>query len=570
MQGSTAARLTPLIWPAALFLSFLGYLAFGQPSAQARCEVALETPIAQVSGLSGRAPEDGQRLRTGGIVTGVFLGRTALDGFFLQSDDGDDPAGLFVYAPGLSDSQRDLVQPGHRLQLSGRRGTWRDQPQLQRIDEILVCGNPGKPAPVAIELPVAEEALDALFGVLVHFPEALTVTGNFELGRYGALSVAAERLFRSRSDEPADGVEQLLLDDGSYTTNPDPVPYLDPDTATRRTGDRVSGVRGVLVHQFDAWRLHPVREPIFHAVNPRPAPPSPPPDDVLRVAASNVENYFLTLGRRGADSEAALERQRGRLLPALSGLDADLLGLVELENDSAAVVDLKHRLNAISDRPYRGLDSLPDMGRDAITMGFLYRPDRLELLGEAMSDTDPVHHRPPLVAAFQPTGGGEPFLAAVVHFKSKVGCPRSGDVDRGEGCWNERRLAQARALADFVAEQAERLGIKQLLLLGDFNSYAAEAPIRYLEERGLVNLIRHELPAERQYTYVFRGASGTLDYVLANAPARQRVESVGIWNINADEPPYLAYDRRGGARAELQGSPFRSSDHDPVYVDLKR
>ncbi len=567
MQGRTGTLVNRLLWPATLLLSLVLYVAVGMDDAVGRCDGGAEVPLSRVSGLGGESLDDGDEVLVGGIVTGVFLGAERLDGFFLQAEEEDGPAALFVYAPRLDTEFRQWVRPGVRLQVSGRRGTWRGQPQLQRVEGVRFCGEPGKPEAVSLALPADDERLRALSGVLVEFPESLTVTGNHTLGRFGSLDLAAERLYRQRSGIDDDGVARMVLDDGSYRSNPDPVPFLDELGGTRRTGDRVGNLRGILVHQFDDWRLHPVVEPEFEVANPRPAEPVLPPG--LRVAAVNVENYFVTLGERGAGSPPALDRQRAKLLPALAALDADLLALVEVENRPAALQDLLEHLNRVVDRRYARLDGSVYAGTDAIRVAWLYRPDRLQPLGSPASDAREVHHRAPVVAAFQPVDGGEPFLAAVVHFKSKIRCPERGDVDRGEGCWNQRRMEQARALVGFVDRESRRRGVEQVLLAGDFNSYAAERPIRLLERAGYRNVIAGELPPERHYTYVFRGASGMLDYLFVNEALSDRVTGAEVWHINADEPSFLGYDAPGGDSPASRGLPFRSSDHDPVMLGLE-
>jgi hypothetical protein len=58
----------------------------------------------------------------------------------------------------------------------------------------------------------------------------------------------------------------------------------------------------------------------------------PRPSGSLRVATFNVENYFPTLGSRGASSRSELERQRQKLAAALRGVDADIVSLTEVEN----------------------------------------------------------------------------------------------------------------------------------------------------------------------------------------------------------------------------------------------
>jgi predicted extracellular nuclease len=65
-----------------------------------------------------------------------------------------------------------------------------------------------------------------------------------------------------------------------------------------------------------------------------------------KVAAFNVLNYFTTLGERGTETLAELDRQREKLIAALGAIDADVVGLIELENNgSVAIGDLVGRLS---------------------------------------------------------------------------------------------------------------------------------------------------------------------------------------------------------------------------------
>ncbi|WP_229800764.1 endonuclease/exonuclease/phosphatase family protein [Vreelandella hamiltonii] len=111
----------------------------------------------------------------------------------------------------------------------------------------------------------------------------------------------------------------------------------------------------------------------------------------------------------------------------------------------------------------------------------------------------------------------------------------------------------------------EEAGHERLLLLGDLNAYGAEDPIRTLVHAGMTDLIARHLPAERRYTYVFRGESGYLDHALASAELAEAVQQVHTWPINADEPRFLSYDQQPD---DTPPNPFRSSDHDPIAVDL--
>ncbi len=524
----------------------------------ADCPRARLTPVTELrSGLVA----EGRTVTVEGIVTGVFIGPERLGGFFLQQGVRP-PAALFVYAPALSPEG---IRPGDRVQFEGRFNRFHGRPQVHRIDNLRVCAHPGLPDPVALRLPEDASRLSDLQDVKVRFDQSLTVTGNYELGRYGSLRLSADgRLYRRTGTAGANRellqARQIVLDDGSYRANPHPIPYLDA-SGTRRAGDRVEGLTGILTHAFNAHRVHPTRKPEFVEANPRPAPPASSHRS-LRVATLNVENYFLTLGQRGAATAAQLDRQRQKLTATVHGLDADVLSLVEVENRATAVADLLETLN--QDLPavlqYRAVTHR-QTGTDAIRNALLYRPARVSLLGAA-ADLDPVHNRPPLLGWFTAADKDKPFGVVSVHFKAKVGCPDTGDIDLGQGCWNQLRTRQARRLLDWLAET--RRGNAPILVSGDVNAYAGEDPLLEFLAAGKRDLASRHLPPERHYTYVFHGEAGQLDYLLAPQLLADRVKMAGIWHINADEPRFLGFAGR-----EPASGPWRSSDHDPVWADLR-
>ena len=540
-----------------LLLVILGGFLPGAGPAVADCPSARVTPLAELR--AGRVAE-GRHVTTEGIVTGVFTGADRLGGFFLQ--DGDThPVGLFVYAPALEGRE---PKPGDRVQVAGRFARFHERPQVSRITDLNVCAHVGLPGPVELRLPQDAARLADLQDVKVRLDQTLTVTGNAQLGRYGSLHLAAGgRLFRpgqgAAQQRDSHMARQIVLDDGSYRANPRPIPYLDAE-GTRRVDDQIEGLTGILTHAFDAHRIHPTQVPVFRSANPRPPPPAAP-DGALRVATLNVENYFLTLGSRGASSRAELQRQRQKLTAAVRGIDADVISLTEVENQGRALDDLVATLNhGLPARQHYRAVTNPDAGTDAIRNALLYRPARVTVLGTD-ADLDPVHNRAPLLAWFRPAGGGDPFGVVTVHFKAKVGCPSEGDVDRGQGCWNERRTAQSRQLLDWL-DRVRRDGAP-VLIAGDLNAYAAEDPVVTLLATGKRDLTVPHLSPPRRYTYVFRGEAGQLDYLLAGPALAGQVSRAGIWHINADEPPFLAFSGRTPA-----AGPWRSSDHDPVWADI--
>ena len=105
------------------------------------------------------------------------------------------------------------------------------------------------------------------------------------------------------------------------------------------------------------------------------------------------------------------------------------------------------------------------------------------------------------------------------------------------------------------------------LITGDLNSYARETPLTIFRNAGFSSLVHHFHPCTDagcpQTTYRYKGRNGTLDYALASDSLMPLVLGAWSWAINAEEPPALGY-RQNASPA----SPWRSSDHNPVIVDL--
>ncbi|WP_017940695.1 MULTISPECIES: ExeM/NucH family extracellular endonuclease [unclassified Thioalkalivibrio] len=548
---------TPASW---LVAAVVGLLAFESAQARSVCpDPGTErTPLSE---LRAGAIAEGESVVVEGVVTGSFMGPDQLGGFYLQQGSGAEATGLFVYAP-----RQDPIGVGQRLQVQGAFSRHRGRPQVSRLTHLETCGPEALPDPVALRLPDDADRLSEHLDQRVRLAQELTVTANHDLGRYGSLTLAAggRLIHPNQTGTPGatrHAARQIELDDGSYRANPDPPPYLD-EQGTRRVGSRTEDLTGILTQAFGGYRIHPT-ETVEWSGGERPSQVPEPDAHHLRIATANLENDFVTLGERGARNRAERERQTAKLDALLHALDADLLGAVELENAARARTALVSRLNARqTERGDYAAVAHPAPGDDAIKVGLLYRPDRLRLVAAA-ADRDAVHHRPPLLGWFETAGSDQRFGAVVVHFKAKSGCPESGDVDRGQGCWNQRRTAQAERLVEWLREQRRGdFADTPVLILGDLNAHAAEDPMRTLRAAGKRDLV-HDDPATA-YTYVFRGQAGQLDYLLGPEALRARVQGGATWPVNADEPRFLGFD--GPAPAD---GPWRASDHDPVWADLR-
>lgn len=205
-------------------------------------------------------------------------------------------------------------------------------------------------------------------------------------------------------------------------------------------------------------------------------------DIEIKVATQNVLNYFNSPfggaqnnngDNRGATSFSEYEKQKAKIVAAIRGLDSDIVGLMEIENngfaDTSAIAELVNEINLAYDEPklsketkdnstsnryaFIGFDSNGDViidgddsiGGDAITSGMLYRPAKVTLdavkiipmpsqhddavvndngvvvknYTDAVLESGDNYMRDSLAATFIINQTGKKLTVAVNHFKSK-------------------------------------------------------------------------------------------------------------------------------------------------------
>ncbi|MBR8241554.1 ExeM/NucH family extracellular endonuclease [Burkholderia multivorans] len=559
------------------------------------------TPIADIQGPGAPSPLAGQNVSIEAVVTADFGGTDGFGGFFVQQADPqrrNQPGvseGLFVYAPKARAKAGDLVH------VTGKVEEKYGQTQLTLSGAIAVCANGQTVTPATLTLPVeSPNAFAAYEGMLVRLPQTLTVTDNYELGRYGSVLLSNGRLRTPTSVVPpsqaqtqidANARNRLILDDGSNKQNPASVPYPAPQLSaanTLRTGYTVRDVQGVLEVRYGAWRVQPVpgaAAPTFDArANPRTNAPARDPHANLRVASFNVLNYFNGNGlgggfddpnNRGAKTYQEFQRQEAKIVSALKALDADVIGLMEIQNNGYGELSAVRQLAAKLGGAWRVVDpGTSRLGGDAIAVAMIYDSRKVEPVGRAATLAIDDKNRQPLAQSFRRIGGKQALTIVVNHLKSK-NCPdaTSDDLDQGDGqgCWNPTRTRAAAKLADWLAGTPTGVAGQGVLLIGDFNSYTYEDPIRLLESRGYRNLVSRWIGGNA-YSYVYNGEAGYLDHALASLPLASHVKAVHEWHINADEPVALQYTLayKSAEQQQTYYAPdaYRSSDHDPVLIDI--
>jgi predicted extracellular nuclease len=585
------------------------------------------TTIPQIQGNGSSSPLAGQSVTTEGVVT-----KLNNNGFYLQDETGDNDAatsdGVFVFT-----STAPTVSVGDRVRLTAKvvefntgaagNATTLANPltELTTVSGLTVLASGLAIAPTPIAFPETTEGdLERVEGMLVEIATPLTAAQNFFQGRFGQVTLAAEgrlikptNLYQAGTPEALalagdNARRRIILDDGTSLQNTNPTAYIGDDN-TLRAGDTLPGLVGVIDYGLATssnmglgdYRIHPVGAVNFTRANPRTATPTAVGGNV-RVASFNVLNYFTTfvdgttadgqsgqgctLGGatsasncRGANNLAEFNRQRDKIVAAITAINADVIGLMEVQNNgNAAVNNLTGALNAAMGAGTYASVAMPvgGTGSDAIRVAMIYKPAKLLPVGSAQSDTDAIHSRPPLAQVFE-AANGERFALVVNHFKSKGSCPSAGDPNAdqgdGQGCWNALRVEQAQALASFVAG-VDDASAERALVIGDLNAYGREEPVIALLNQGYADQISR-FNGEAGYSFVFDGEAGYLDHALATPFLASNVSGAIEWHINADEPSIIDYNTEFKQPACATCGPdyytataYRSSDHDPVVVGL--
>ena len=398
------------------------------------------------------------------VIEGVVIAdyQDGLNGYYLQEEDAqrDDNAatseGIFV-----ADTATD-VQVGDVVRVQGTPSESFGLTTLASVSNTAICGGDASVSESTFTMPVTSLAeFEALEGMLVASTNALTVNEHYNLARYGEMVLSANRTFQfTHQNVPnVEGyaahiaqleLNQLILDDGQSNQNPDPLIYPAPGLSAENTirSGYTTMAKGVMSYSFGNYRLQPTVTLDFIAENPRQEMPT----DVggnFKVASINVLNYFTTLdqdgalcgpsniGCRGADSAEEFQRQRNKIIDAIVKIDADIIGLVELENNATeSLSDLVNGLNAIAGEGVYSYLNTGTIGSDAIKVGFIYQTANAMPEGQFAildSSVDPIFidtkNRPVLAQTFTAVNG-EKLTLAVNHFKSKGSdCDELGDSD---------------------------------------------------------------------------------------------------------------------------------------------
>ena len=556
------------------------------------------TKISDIQGMEANSPLIGQIVDVEAIATGDFQDAEtgSLLGYFLQEEEVDydeeerSSEALFVFANTFGSK----VAVGDRVRIRAQVDEFFGSTILSKIRDVKVCASKLElPSPVAVTLPLdSATALETLENMRITFPQKLTIVNNHGLGETGDLVLSSTGIQYQYTEfnlpntaefsayQARKYAERILLDDkfnGLYHT---PVYHLQANAGNMlRLGNSVTNLNGIVDYSNNGFRIRPAALVVFTSDNPRPAPPKIAGE--LKVATFNVLNFFNGDGSgggfptsRGALNLTAFRLQLRKIVKAISKLDADVLGLEEIENEvfgpQSGMQELVDSLNVANGAGTYGFVSTgTKFGADQIIVAIIYKKAKVSPVGNPVflksNSGIFLQNRLPLAQTFVDQRG-EKFTLVVNHLRSKLGdgTGLNADILDGQAAFNQVRVDGLQETLSWALGDPTNSSDPDIIMLGDFNAYQQEDPIRLMEAAGFVNLV----PAGQSKD--FNGFLGDLDHIFASPSMAKQFLGGAKWNINSVESlsrfEYPAADLLPGTADDPIGDEFRCSDHDPVIA----
>lgn len=404
----------------------------------------------------------------------------------------------------------------------------------------------------------------------------MVVCGSF----YDSLYLAPERLYVP--EERADGLNKG--DSAAYWQNVRynattrikiecPKPYnLNLGARVRNLKATVTGIR----------TLQTGKQPHFSNYRPSKRLPDMQGAELL-VCATNIQNYFVHQGgyatKRNTEGQHAF--QCYKVATALTRIKADIYAICEIEKGDSAPAELTDMMNRLTHSDRYSFISTGTTDGDTISVGFIYDNSRVRPYGEmrfAYPDKSSIYAHRFLLQGFEQLSNGERFILSLNHLRSKRGTSE-------ESC--RKRLANTRALLQCIRRAYDDGAYTDpdVLIVGDFNSYGFEKPVRDIVDAGYNDVLM--TTDSLGYSYSYKGECGYLDRVYASPTMAKQITTAHPLHWNTDfyysAAYYSKYNfkknniptnapkdiRRHMSRAAKRNLLFRYSDHDPILIGLR-
>lgn len=258
-----------------------------------------------------------------------------------------------------------------------------------------------------------------------------------------------------------------------------------------------------------------------------------------RFVAWNVANFFDTKGRPNETvlTQVEYDGKIAEIAAVLDGLDADFVGLVEVET-----IGCLEDLNKALQRPYRQLGLIEGNDRQrGIDVAFLSRLPVEQVISHKEHD---LPDAPGVSRNYKFSrdclevrlATSPPTTLFVNHFKSQLG----GKKDSAA-----KRRVQAQAVVEIAAATARQLPDGLEVVMGDLNDRPESWSLEPVME-AFVD-VYGGWPEGMRATHRSRRGATPLDYILISKNATARMEEPKVW----------------------QNAGRLTSDHDPVSVRLR-
>ncbi len=537
-------------------------------------QISLSIP--EIQGTGSSSNYTAQLVKTSGIVTAKYIGTGKINGFFMQDPVGDNnPStsdGIYVY------TNTDNVSIGDKIEITATIVEYYNKTELTNITNIITYSSNNTITPTKVFYNSDTFNWEQYEGMLLEFDQTLYVTSNSNLQQYGQLTLSPFiRYIPTNKGIPSsteynenvnlNSKAQILLDDGIVSSNYSPIFFAD-ENGTRRTGEAVKNLIAVVDQTYSGYSIYPLSNPTFTG-NPRPTTPTNLGNYNLKVCSFNLEYYLTTNYGQGygANNTTEAAKQHLKIMEALLAIDADIYGLIEIEQGQDALIKLTNALNvATNSNRYGYINDGGSIYGTYTKVGYIYRSDKIAPHLSLNNNNSPSPINRKKAQAFTLKSNNERFIYSLNHLKAKSGCSSAtgADVDKGDGqsCYNATRVAEATSTLSFLNTCKTYYDDEDVLIMGDLNAYAKEDPIITLINGGYTDM--HQVfGGDSAYSYLYQGQAGYLDHALTSSSVKNQITGVQVFHINSDDPSMFEY-----SGSNHQPNMYRCSDHDPVVVGM--
>ncbi len=278
----------------------------------------------------------------------------------------------------------------------------------------------------------------------------------------------------------------------------------------------------------------------------------------ILVCAANLEYYLATEAAWGTGygprNSWQHSIQKEKVCSALSVINADLYGLVEIEGGGVAANEICTELNRRRpDRHYKFINNGTSSGSSFTTCIYVYDANVIAPHGDYLGSSDSEVQNRKYIKTFREVATGEKFNFSINHFKSKTG--DGGDDRRNHEAQAVNTLSKQSAVMD-----------PDVIIMGDLNSYWNESPISILLENDgkdlRTDLLQKFLDDTTRYSYYYSGYN-YLDHAIVNSTMLPQVTGIQAFHCNSK------YTDGQYGYPTGEKSIRRYSDHDPIIVGLR-